>query len=1219
MRQLLYFFCGLLCFALPSLLNAQAQGGTQVKFGKNRVQYHNDFAEWSQYESDNFFVYWYGKSRTVGQKVVQMAEFDFDEIQALLEHRLNEKLQIIVYSDITDVKQSNIGSEDLFANTTGETKVSGTTIFVYYNGSYRDLRKQVREGIASVYLNTMLYGVNIQEIVQNAVLLNLPNWFKSGLVAYAGESWNTQRDNELRSMFLSGKFKRFERFADSNPRLVGQSIWYFISERYGKTTVSNLLYLTRINRSIESGFLYVLDKSYQSVIKEWEEYFRNRYLNETKNRTLPLTQTITFKKRDQLPVTQLKISPDGSKLVYVLNEIGRASVYLYDLKTNKKKRIFREGYRNALQATDLVYPLLAWNPNNRDLVIVYEHRDNLKLATYDVRKHKIKTELLSEQFQRLYSVDFVDPMSMVFSGTVSGQTDLYSYFLRTRQSQRLTNDIYDDVEATVVNVRNRKGILFASNRPEAAPKKMRADSILPIETFDIYYLDLQNASKELVQVTKTPFANERQPMAVDTAFFSYLSDRSGIFNREIGHLEDYIHHYVQHVLLTDGSELDFPIDSSLAQIDSTLIDTVEIRPVIKQKAITHSQTNYAFNLWYQHSSTLSNKVIEMVPQPGPRKFYIQTIDPLAEVESNPTMFEKWLLKGKQPKPVAIDSFGLRIPEFIIPQIPVLPAPAIPTETVPTQPAPTPTPASELTTPPIQETKPIAPEKIEKPATDTAKVDDIPDGYLFQSEFDVPVLKTTPTAPAPKPLLPALPTVTNTELPAPAVVDTVAIPKATTTTTTPNIPRNPLPFILPGMGKPLYLLNPSRTTPYRLQYRTDYMNTEVNNNLLFDGLQNIAANPNGFQVPQVGILFKANIKDLFEDYEFEGGIRIPTTFNGAEYYLTYQNKKKRLDQIYSLYMRNYRINQSTNTIAPKRQESNILLGQYGLRYPLDVFRSIRGTFTLRRDQLAQLATDRTTFNTPTQNVSRIGFRLEYVFDNTVDLSLNIRTGTRYRFFAESVKRFNVKDNNGLSLEFSNGFMTILGMDIRHYEKVLRHSIIATRLAGNTSFGSERMLYFLGGVDNWLIPQNNQNITIPSGNFAYQTLAANLRGFPINIRNGSSYVLSNTELRVPIFQYLSKRIQSALLKNFQLVGFFDFGTAWQGSTPFRYDNPLNTSVFKDGNVINVTVNYFRDPIVAGYGFGARTMLFGYFIRADYAWGIETRQVQKPRLYLALGMDF
>jgi hypothetical protein len=41
--------------------------------------------------------------------------------------------------------------------------------------------------------------------------------------------------------------------------------------------------------------------------------------------------------------------------------------------------------------------------------------------------------------------------------------------------------------------------------------------------------------------------------------------------------------------------------------------------------------------------------------------------------------------------------------------------------------------------------------------------------------------------------------------------------------------------------------------------------------------------------------------------------------------------------------------------------------------------------------------------------------------------------------------------------------------------------------------------------------------------------------------------------------------------------------------------------------------------GYGVGLRTQLFGYFIKADYAWGIETRTVQKPKIFLSLGLDF
>src|SRR5210317_1052207 len=111
---------------LATQLNAQS---IRTEFGKNRVQFHNGFEDWSQYQSDNFTTYWYGKGRNIGQAVVQMAEMDFQEIQNLLEHRMNRPIEIIVYTDLTDLKQSNIGSEDVFESQTGQAKILGNKMF----------------------------------------------------------------------------------------------------------------------------------------------------------------------------------------------------------------------------------------------------------------------------------------------------------------------------------------------------------------------------------------------------------------------------------------------------------------------------------------------------------------------------------------------------------------------------------------------------------------------------------------------------------------------------------------------------------------------------------------------------------------------------------------------------------------------------------------------------------------------------------------------------------------------------------------------------------------------------------------------------------------------------------------------------------------------------------------------------------------------------------
>jgi hypothetical protein len=43
------------------------------------------------------------------------------------------------------------------------------------------------------------------------------------------------------------------------------------------------------------------------------------------------------------------------------------------------------------------------------------------------------------------------------------------------------------------------------------------------------------------------------------------------------------------------------------------------------------------------------------------------------------------------------------------------------------------------------------------------------------------------------------------------------------------------------------------------------------------------------------------------------------------------------------------------------------------------------------------------------------------------------------------------------------------------------------------------------------------------------------------------------------------------------------------------------------------------VGGFGLGLRTKILGYFIRVDYAWGVDNRKVQNGRWYLSLALDF
>ncbi|MEL6944708.1 MAG: hypothetical protein AAFO82_18790, partial [Bacteroidota bacterium] len=276
--QLRYLFSLLL--AMFGLTASMAQATNDVEFGKNRIQYHQDFEEWSQYESDNFTTYWYGEGRYIGEAAVLLAEYDFKSIEEILEHKMNTKIEIIVYSDLSDLKQSNIGIADAFENTDGLTRVEDNKIFVYFNGDHNHLRKQIRQGIAGVYLRSMSIGSNLQEMVQNAVMLHLPLWFEQGLISYIGEEWSTTIDNKLRNIFASEEYKDFDQFAEDNPILAGHSFWYYLDLKFGKATVTNVLYLVRINRDLDNGFTYVLGTTLEKVKEDWKAYFEAQFQQE---------------------------------------------------------------------------------------------------------------------------------------------------------------------------------------------------------------------------------------------------------------------------------------------------------------------------------------------------------------------------------------------------------------------------------------------------------------------------------------------------------------------------------------------------------------------------------------------------------------------------------------------------------------------------------------------------------------------------------------------------------------------------------------------------------------------------------------------------------------------------------------------------------------------------------------------------------------------------
>jgi hypothetical protein len=101
------------------------------------------------------------------------------------------------------------------------------------------------------------------------------------------------------------------------------------------------------------------------------------------------------------------------------------------------------------------------------------------------------------------------------------------------------------------------------------------------------------------------------------------------------------------------------------------------------------------------------------------------------------------------------------------------------------------------------------------------------------------------------------------------------------------------------------------------------------------------------------------------------------------------------------------------------------------------------------------------------------------------------------------------------------------------------------------------------------------------------------------------------------FIDKPINSAFLRNFQLMTFVDIGTAWNQKLSFK-DANYTTYTDPEGVVVRIKEG-FLGPFVGGYGFGARTTLLGYFLRLDAGWPMTGFFRGKPLVTFAMGVDF
>src|SRR5258708_8587532 len=194
------------------------------------------------------------------------------------------------------------------------------------------------------------------------------------------------------------------------------------------------------------------------------------------------------------------------------------------------------GVRTPAEQAATLAPLSGGYNKGSRLTVIYWEWGKVKLVVYHVvAKYKRIVQELAEFDQVQDMKNMVDDNTLLMSASRKGQMDIYVYKMDKQTYRQITNDVYDELDASFVAFPNKTGIIYSSNRPSGRAKT--GDTVLPSNYhYNIFLVDNWNESeaKQISQLTFLKYGNARYPTQYNNNHFTFISDENGIANRYAG-------------------------------------------------------------------------------------------------------------------------------------------------------------------------------------------------------------------------------------------------------------------------------------------------------------------------------------------------------------------------------------------------------------------------------------------------------------------------------------------------------------------------------------------------------------------------------------------------------------------------------------------------------------------------------------------------------------
>jgi len=522
MLKIRFLFWALVLMSLPGNVAAQFD---QERFGKNRIQHKN--MDWYYFSSNNFEVYYYDGGQNNARMAIDYLESEFDRITQLIGFVAYTKPKIFIYNSRQELLQSNLNLNKDDYTVDGQTYFSKLLAEVPFTGSWESFKQELVYGTSKAIIEEMLYGSSISDAFQSNLINSFPSWYIDGVARYLASGWSSEMDDFVRHYLNENDKPKLHRLEQGEAGLVGQSIWNFIVERYGRRYISSILNLSRINRNEENSIANTIGVSYKNFSDQWRQYYVDLNKPVLANYKAIKEENVIAgsSQRRAGRIVDVRFSPDAKNLAYVISNEGNYKVIVRELTTGSERILFKGGYAADDQRPDFSSPIIAWKDTlNLGLATFRRGVTTLRLRAID---DSSQDKIFLRNITQILDMDFSPSgRNIVMSVISGGKSDIYTLNMRG-QGRRLTNDAFDDITPVFLN---DSTIIYSSNftdLPDSVLTRTPDVNQLP-DYFNLFMLEVGDSivSKRLTNIDNKNY----RARVLNKSTILHLSEQSGITN-----------------------------------------------------------------------------------------------------------------------------------------------------------------------------------------------------------------------------------------------------------------------------------------------------------------------------------------------------------------------------------------------------------------------------------------------------------------------------------------------------------------------------------------------------------------------------------------------------------------------------------------------------------------------------------------------------------------